>query len=144
MHNVVLLNRNQKLDFSIIATFVISKEKLAILTGTLTLNSFSQVQACTRLHDCAQVMYNITSTYTELCAACYSTMTKPSNISPVMRVGVPYLAPRAKLHVLHYVRKFGRRYATAAPHPPEIYDVVCVGGGPAGLTLLTALRILCS
>lgn len=30
-----------------------------------------------------------------------------------------------------------RRYATA--QAPEIYDVVCVGGGPAGLGLLTAL-----
>lgn len=32
-----------------------------------------------------------------------------------------------------------RAYATKAP--PEIYDVVCVGGGPAGLSLLTALRM---
>ena len=31
-----------------------------------------------------------------------------------------------------------RQYATAAS--PDIYDVVCVGGGPAGLSLLTALR----
>lgn len=31
-----------------------------------------------------------------------------------------------------------RRYAIAAS--PDIYDVVCVGGGPAGLSLLTALR----
>lgn len=33
-----------------------------------------------------------------------------------------------------------RAYATAIVQPPDIYDVVCVGGGPAGLTLLTALR----
>lgn len=32
-----------------------------------------------------------------------------------------------------------RAYATNAT--PEIYDVVCVGGGPAGLSLLTALRM---
>ncbi|KAF6230016.1 hypothetical protein HO133_004354 [Letharia lupina] len=31
-----------------------------------------------------------------------------------------------------------RRHATAAS--PDVYDVVCVGGGPAGLSLLTALR----
>ncbi|KAH0544512.1 hypothetical protein FGG08_001411 [Glutinoglossum americanum] len=33
-----------------------------------------------------------------------------------------------------------RRYATTASETPEIFDVVCVGGGPAGLSLLTALR----
>ncbi|OIW34553.1 hypothetical protein CONLIGDRAFT_10220 [Coniochaeta ligniaria NRRL 30616] len=36
-----------------------------------------------------------------------------------------------------------RRYASATAKPeskPDIYDVVCVGGGPAGLSLLTALR----
>ena len=32
-----------------------------------------------------------------------------------------------------------RRHATATS--PDIYDVVCVGGGPAGLSLLTALRM---
>ncbi|KAK8049671.1 monooxygenase-like protein [Apiospora phragmitis] len=32
-----------------------------------------------------------------------------------------------------------RTYASAASQP-DIYDVVCVGGGPAGLSLLTALR----
>ncbi|KAH9220446.1 hypothetical protein DL95DRAFT_520081 [Leptodontidium sp. 2 PMI_412] len=33
-----------------------------------------------------------------------------------------------------------RRYASAPPPTPDIYDVVCVGGGPAGLSLLAALR----
>lgn len=33
--------------------------------------------------------------------------------------------------------RFRRTYATTAN---DIYDVVCVGGGPAGLSLLTALR----
>ncbi|KAK0624702.1 hypothetical protein B0T17DRAFT_492802 [Bombardia bombarda] len=32
-----------------------------------------------------------------------------------------------------------RTYSSAAPRP-DIYDVVCVGGGPAGLSLLAALR----
>ncbi|KAK3329769.1 hypothetical protein B0H66DRAFT_597333 [Apodospora peruviana] len=36
-------------------------------------------------------------------------------------------------------RKLQRSYSSAAPRP-DIYDVVCVGGGPAGLSLLTALR----
>jgi ubiquinone biosynthesis monooxygenase Coq6 len=36
-------------------------------------------------------------------------------------------------------RQLRRAYSSAAPQP-DIYDVVCVGGGPAGLSLLTALR----
>lgn len=32
-----------------------------------------------------------------------------------------------------------RAYSNATSKP-DIYDVVCVGGGPAGLSLLTALR----
>ncbi|ROV97290.1 hypothetical protein VSDG_04724 [Cytospora chrysosperma] len=35
-------------------------------------------------------------------------------------------------------RSLRRSYASASK--PDIYDVVCVGGGPAGLSLLTALR----
>ena len=33
-----------------------------------------------------------------------------------------------------------RRFASSSATVPEIYDVVCVGGGPAGLSLLTGLR----
>ena len=59
-----------------------------------------------------------------------------------MRARVPYSASRAKFHPLWtcHARQPHTRYATAAPLRPEIYDVVCVGGGPAGLTLLTAIR----
>ncbi len=40
----------------------------------------------------------------------------------------------------HQIRQRQRRtYAVAAT--PEIYDVVCVGGGPAGLSFLAALRM---
>ncbi|KAF2674510.1 ubiquinone biosynthesis monooxygenase COQ6 [Microthyrium microscopicum] len=37
-------------------------------------------------------------------------------------------------------RPFPRCYSTPTPTSPELYDVVCVGGGPAGLSLLAALR----
>jgi ubiquinone biosynthesis monooxygenase Coq6 len=40
----------------------------------------------------------------------------------------------------HQIRRQRRTYATVAT--PEIYDVVCVGGGPAGLSFLAALRML--
>lgn len=36
------------------------------------------------------------------------------------------------------IPKTKRGYAMSAQ--PEIYDVVCVGGGPAGLSVLAALR----
>ncbi|KAL2165919.1 hypothetical protein VTG60DRAFT_3610 [Thermothelomyces hinnuleus] len=37
-------------------------------------------------------------------------------------------------------RRLRRAYSSTAAQQPDIYDVVCVGGGPAGLSLLTALR----
>ncbi|KAK3939667.1 hypothetical protein QBC46DRAFT_315293 [Diplogelasinospora grovesii] len=37
-------------------------------------------------------------------------------------------------------RRQQRTFASASAAKPDIYDVVCVGGGPAGLSLLTALR----
>jgi len=36
---------------------------------------------------------------------------------------------------------FYRNYASTSPATPELYDVVCVGGGPAGLSLVNALRM---
>nr|XP_049157194.1 ubiquinone biosynthesis hydrox [Daldinia loculata]KAI1645460.1 ubiquinone biosynthesis hydrox [Daldinia loculata] len=36
--------------------------------------------------------------------------------------------------------QLSRSYASASSQQLDIYDVVCVGGGPAGLSLLTALR----
>ncbi|XXG94933.1 Putative ubiquinone biosynthesis monooxygenase [Hypoxylon texense] len=38
-----------------------------------------------------------------------------------------------------FLPRLSRTYASASAQP-DIYDVVCVGGGPAGLSLLTALR----
>ncbi|KAF8863436.1 ubiquinone biosynthesis hydrox [Acephala macrosclerotiorum] len=38
------------------------------------------------------------------------------------------------------LRRQRRRYATSTAKTSDIYDVVCVGGGPAGLSLLAALR----
>ena len=40
-------------------------------------------------------------------------------------------------------RQLGRQrrsYASTPSSTPDVYDVVCVGGGPAGLSLLAALR----
>lgn len=33
-----------------------------------------------------------------------------------------------------------RGFASASADAPEVYDVVCVGGGPAGLSLLSGLK----
>lgn len=43
-------------------------------------------------------------------------------------------------HVYHKKRTF----ATIKRTKPDIYDVVCVGGGPAGLSLVNALRMSCT
>ncbi|TEA21206.1 Ubiquinone biosynthesis monooxygenase COQ6 [Colletotrichum sidae] len=37
-------------------------------------------------------------------------------------------------------RSFASATTTSSAAEPDVYDVVCVGGGPAGLSLLTALR----
>ncbi|KAJ5769946.1 uncharacterized protein N7511_001997 [Penicillium nucicola] len=46
----------------------------------------------------------------------------------------PYVCPSCR-HV-----GAGQRRFSSKPSAPELYDVVCVGGGPAGLGLLAALR----
>ncbi|KAH2702960.1 hypothetical protein KXV52_004752 [Aspergillus fumigatus] len=47
----------------------------------------------------------------------------------------PYICPSCRSGAV-----LRRRFATQPSSVPEIYDVVCVGGGPAGLGLLAALR----
>jgi hypothetical protein len=61
---------------------------------------------------------------------------------PVMPPRLPLRAPRAPLprnaarvHISPI-----RRFASTSSDAPEVYDVVCVGGGPAGLSLLTGLK----
>lgn len=49
------------------------------------------------------------------------------------RGSFPSNAPRIRLFA-------ARRFASTAADAPEVYDVVCVGGGPAGLSLLAGLK----
>jgi ubiquinone biosynthesis monooxygenase Coq6 len=51
-------------------------------------------------------------------------------------------APRALLAppVVRVSIRLHRRFASGSADAPEIYDVVCVGGGPAGLSLLAGLK----
>ncbi|PYH46735.1 putative ubiquinone biosynthesis monooxgenase (Coq6) [Aspergillus saccharolyticus JOP 1030-1] len=51
----------------------------------------------------------------------------------------PYVCPSCQLGGLPARRRFAS-HSTPTSASPEIYDVVCVGGGPAGLGLLAALR----
>jgi ubiquinone biosynthesis monooxygenase Coq6 len=44
-------------------------------------------------------------------------------------------------HACSSFQKTQRQPFASARSNPDIYDVVCVGGGPAGLALLNALRI---
>ncbi|KAL4933852.1 putative ubiquinone biosynthesis monooxgenase (Coq6) [Aspergillus undulatus] len=48
----------------------------------------------------------------------------------------PYVCPSCQSGTVFSKRRFGSKPASVA----DIYDVVCVGGGPAGLALLAALR----
>lgn len=36
--------------------------------------------------------------------------------------------------------RINQRFASSSATAPEVYDVVCVGGGPAGLSLLAGLK----
>ena len=77
----------------------------------------------------------------------------PSSILAIISAGMPLRLPRTPCEVSRVSSRYSNIFVTsrsfwsrtaprAAPVPtgPEIYDVVCVGGGPAGLSLLSALR----
>ena len=50
------------------------------------------------------------------------------------------LRSHGPLPAIRLVLSLPRRCASTTSSSPEIYDVVCVGGGPAGLSLLTGLK----
>ncbi|PWY95152.1 ubiquinone biosynthesis monooxgenase [Aspergillus sclerotioniger CBS 115572] len=59
---------------------------------------------------------------------------------PLSRTALrPYVCPSCQLGRLPARRRYASHSSSNGP-APEIYDVVCVGGGPAGLGLLAALR----
>jgi len=61
----------------------------------------------------------------------------------VMPPRLPLGTHRALLPSTPTVRfrvRLHERFASGAASTPEIYDVVCVGGGPAGLSLLAGLK----
>jgi ubiquinone biosynthesis monooxygenase Coq6 len=55
---------------------------------------------------------------------------------------LPLGAPRAITSLSPYrvCIRLHRRFASTSAEAPEVYDVVCVGGGPAGLSLLAGLK----
>lgn len=64
-------------------------------------------------------------------------------IGLVMSPRLPLRAHRAvasSTTVIRFRIRPRRTFATTSAHVSETYDVVCVGGGPAGLSLLAALK----
>ena len=57
---------------------------------------------------------------------------QPRTLSTLLK---PYICPSCT----RSLERRARRYATVMSQS-DLYDVVCVGGGPAGLSILTALR----
>ncbi len=49
---------------------------------------------------------------------------------------------RMLIHATNMHWAYSDATSVSSSGEPDIYDVVCVGGGPAGLSLLTALRKL--
>ncbi|KAK4447618.1 hypothetical protein QBC34DRAFT_126013 [Podospora aff. communis PSN243] len=60
----------------------------------------------------------------------------------VRRRAAAFVCQSCTRRSLRVQRRLQRGYASASGQQtkPDLYDVVCVGGGPAGLSLLTALR----
>lgn len=58
---------------------------------------------------------------------------------PRLPLGVRRALP-SPTHFVQFRVRLHRRFASSSTDTPEIYDVVCVGGGPAGLSLLAGLK----
>lgn len=66
---------------------------------------------------------------------------KPSNSS--LRKFNPYVCKACTRRIRGFATTASPPGATSTSIPkkrPDVYDVVCVGGGPAGLSLVAALR----
>jgi ubiquinone biosynthesis monooxygenase Coq6 len=57
---------------------------------------------------------------------------------PRLSLGTPRLL--SSLQPVPVRIQLHRRFASSSADAPEVYDVVCVGGGPAGLSLLSGLK----
>ena len=66
-------------------------------------------------------------------------MMKPTASSLRKRQLEAFICKNCVRHVTRQKRSYASHSSTSKP---DIYDVVCVGGGPAGLSLLAALRML--
>ncbi|CAO2657073.1 Nn.00g058760.m01.CDS01 [Neocucurbitaria sp. VM-36] len=56
------------------------------------------------------------------------------------RISLGGLRPLSSRSAIWVRIRHDRRFASSSADAPEVYDVVCVGGGPAGLSLLAGLK----